>query len=320
MMLHRMLPDCLVRKLVSPYVVVALADDLVREALADRELAGYGPCVFGMLCRPLASLGEIEDRINFFKKLIDSVSAISAENRPGVLLSLPDFCDFDVLNPFSVDVPLLASAMNRVRPIVDMADSLGVAITLECDYEEYLAPTTDFFRQLRTYGKRGVGLSIHAYMHRSEFDIDSLPHDSRIRLSRRGLCRYPAEVALEGQVAMDNRMLKLARQIILKGHRLEFATLKGSLVRRFLGEVVDPLRVNSDMFEVHMLSGQARAPIVTEMVRKGVRVRRYVPFAMQWVDALWEARSILCAHPAALTWAIKDMLKRRMQSGPAARV
>ena len=125
-----------------------------------------------------------------------------------------------------------------------------------------------------------------------------------------GIYREPDEVAVTHKPEMKDRMLEFAARLLDRGHIVEFATHDETYIRRFLDEVVGPSHVAKDRFEVQMLFGVPRQKLLTDLVRQGIRVRLYVPFAMGWKMAIAYLRRRLDEYPAMALLVLKNWFLR----------
>ena len=124
----------------------------------------------------------------------------------------------------------------------------------------------------------------------------------------------PAETGLalvvNGPAERGSRLLEDAARLLDRGHIVEFATHDETYVRRFLDEVVGTSHVAKDRFEVQMLYGVPRQKLLTDLVRQGIRVRLYVPFAMGWKMAIAYLRRRLDEYPAMALLVLKNWFLR----------
>jgi proline dehydrogenase len=69
------------------------------------------------------------------------------------------------------------------------------------------------------------------------------------------------------------------------------------------------MNMGRDRYEVQMLMGVPRQTIQDELVRNGVTVRLYVPFAEQWKYAISYCKRRLAANPMMAAYVMKNMLR-----------
>jgi hypothetical protein len=109
---------------------------------------------------------------------------------------------------------------------------------------------------------------------------------------------------------MKQRMLDYAERLLRAGHFVEFASHDEPIVRRFVDDVVARCSAPPDRFEVQMLYGVPRERLLGELLRRGVRCRLYVPFAIGWSMAVQYLRRRLDEYPAMMWLVTKNLLRR----------
>lgn len=139
--------------------------------------------------------------------------------------------------------------------------------------------TLDLFE--RAYAQdKNVGIVLQAYLKRTPADVErAIGMDARVRLCK-GAYNEPPELALKEMPQIQEQYLKLAKELLERGHYPAIATHDRSLiddVRKFVRERAIP----SDRFEFQMLYG-CRPQLQRELVAEGYRMRVYVPYGTHW--------------------------------------
>jgi len=68
--------------------------------------------------------------------------------------------------------------------------------------------------------------------------------------------------------------------------------------------------MKKDQYEVQMLMGVPMGDYQDQLVKNGIRVRLYVPFAEKWVYATAYAKRRLAANPAMAIYITKNLLQK----------
>jgi proline dehydrogenase len=125
-----------------------------------------------------------------------------------------------------------------------------------------------------------VGMAIQAYLRRSAQDIADLNSiGAQVRLCK-GAYQEAADVAFTDKSEVDASYERLATSLLEEGNYPAFATHDPRMIAHVLAEA-ERLGCGSDDFEFQMLYGIRRDEQV-DLVKRGYRVRVYVPFGTQW--------------------------------------
>ncbi|MGD0345182.1 MAG: proline dehydrogenase family protein [Terracidiphilus sp.] len=157
---------------------------------------------------------------------------------------------------------------NFVR--IDMEDSLVTQITL------------DIVRRIhaRAATRGAVGVVIQAYLYRSQADVEQLLAEGiRIRLCK-GAYKEPPDVAYPRKADVDANFLKLSRMLLDSPIYHGLATHDEAIIEAAKAYAASR-GINRDHFEFQMLYG-VRRDLQRDLVRKGYKVRVYVPFGTEW--------------------------------------
>src|SRR6202008_1293 len=102
---------------------------------------------------------------------------------------------------------------------------------------------------------------------------------ARVRLCK-GAYNEPPEIAYKEMPEIRANYLKLARELLTRGHYPGLATHDRELIDG-LREMVKAENVASDRFEFQMLYG-CRPKLQRDLVAEGYRMRVYIPFGTHW--------------------------------------
>jgi proline dehydrogenase len=237
--------------------------------------------------------------------MIDACAGFDdATTRPTVSLK-PSSFTLDPLGPSRDGRPpgTAQGSEAAIRELVVAARQRGVRLTIDMEDRHWTDWTLDLARRLHAEGHDHVGIVLQTRLHRTADDLKQLPRGMRVRLVI-GIYVEPAGVATQDKPVMKERMLEAARGLLERGHYVEFGTHDVRYVRRFLAEIVAPLRVGPGAFEVQMLYGVPQGRFQDDL-RAGrppatspVAVRLYVPFATSWTHALAYCRRRLQENPS----------------------
>jgi proline dehydrogenase len=175
-------------------------------------------------------------------------------------------------------------ARDIVAGLVAKAASMNPPGFVRVDMEgsPYTQRTLDFVHEL--HGMPGnansVGTVIQAYLKRSESDVENLLTERiRIRLCK-GAYKESADIAFAAKSDVDANYVKLAKVLLKSGIYHGLATHDENMIQQAEAFAVRE-KISPDSFEFQMLYG-IRRDLQQRLVRKGWRVRVYIPFGTEW--------------------------------------
>lgn len=302
-----LIPPPLVKFFAKPYVAGDSVESALDVAAGIYEKNGF-LTTLDLLAEGIDSEAIVEQNIATYLEMIDRVAEDSrlqaAGARPTVSLKPSSY----TTEPFESG-GAAAGSRDAILRICAHAKARGVGVSIDMESRFWTDFTLDCLRELHAAGPVDVGCVIQTRLHRSEADLESLPAGVRVRLVI-GIYKEPSEVALIDKTAMKERMLQFATTLLDRGHFVEFATHDERYVRRFLEEVVAPAGVGHDRFEIQMLYGVPRKKLLGVVVKQGIKVRLYVPFAMGWGMAVAYLRRRLDEYPAMAALVLKNWVFR----------
>jgi proline dehydrogenase len=184
-----------------------------------------------------------------------------------------------------------AKRNNFVR--IDMEDS---SITTE---------TLELYRELRGQGLDNVGVVLQGYMKRTLTDIAELA-DLRpnVRVCK-GIYVEPAEIAYQEFETVRMNFVEAVGALLDVGAYVAVATHDDWVIGEAL-TLIEERGLAPEEYEFQMLLG-VRPELGDELVRKGHRLRIYVPFGRQWYE--YSLRR-LQENPKIAGYIALDTLKR----------
>jgi proline dehydrogenase len=199
-------------------------------------------------------------------------------------------------------------ARELVSGLVAKAASMDPPGFVRVDMEgsPYTQRTIDFVHELHHMpgNANSVGTVIQAYLRRSEKDVEDLLADGiRIRLCK-GAYKEPAELAFPAKSEVDANYVKLAEILMKSGIYHGMATHDENIIRE-IEAFATREKLAPETFEFQMLYG-IRRDLQQEMVRKGWRVRVYIPFGTEWYPYFMRR---LGERPANVLFIARNLLR-----------
>jgi proline dehydrogenase len=195
-----------------------------------------------------------------------------------------------------------------IEAIVAKAAEYDTKVTLDMEDHTFTDMTLDIFRTIhKDYPTFGIVLQSRLF--RTDKDIKSLQGmKTRIRLCI-GIYNEPKEVALQSKPEMKKKMLEQLEVLFKEGHYPEIATHDEAVIKESL-EIAERLNMKKDQYEVQMLMGVPKQAFQDQLIRNGILVRLYVPFAEKWKYATAYCKRRLAANPAMAAYILKNMLHK----------
>ncbi len=197
---------------------------------------------------------------------------------------------------------------NIIAGILAKAEEYGTKVTLDMEDHTLTDMTLDIFRNLKK-DHPTFGTVLQSRLFRTDDDIKSIAGlNARIRICI-GIYNEPKEMALQAKPDMKRKMLEQTEILFKEGHYPEIATHDEALIDDCLN-LAEKLNIKKDQYEVQMLMGVPMQEYQDNLIKNGIVVRLYVPFAEKWVYATAYAKRRLAANPAMATYIIMNMLKK----------
>jgi len=190
-----------------------------------------------------------------------------------------------------------------LRTICDAAAKHHNFVRIDMESSAYVDATLRVFR--RAAAPRDVlGVVIQSYLYRSERDVDELLHEGvRIRLVK-GAYQEPGEVAFTSKKDVDRNFVVMMRKLLLSGIYHGIATHDPRMVAA-TEAFKRGHQIGAGRFEYQMLYGIQRQ-LQRSLLRRGYRVRVYVPYGSQWY-AYFMRR--LAERPANVLFVLRQLFQ-----------
>jgi proline dehydrogenase len=253
-------------KAVKRFVAGSRLDDAISVC---KQLAGEGALA------TLDHLGEnvatAEQSDASLAAALDAIARLNAERLDQATLSIK-------LTQFGLDLGE-SGCLDRVSTLVEVARHSDRRIEIDMESTAYTDRTLDIVRELhRRFGN--VRAVIQAYLFRSETDIESLSQSGiSVRLCK-GAYLEPSAVAFAEKVDVDSNYAVLMARLLETGTNPALATHDEKMIGEAV-RLVERMKIAPDRFEFQMLYG-IRRDLQRDLVKRGFRVRLYVPYGEAW--------------------------------------
>jgi proline dehydrogenase len=192
-----------------------------------------------------------------------------------------------------------------LAPVVAAGGRHGVFVRIDMESSDYTDRTLEVVRRLRAAG-HDVGPVIQSYLRRSPDDVESLAAERvRTRVCKGAYLESP-EVAHQDREAVGDAFVALCTRLLEADAYPGVATHDPEMIER-VAAAATRLGVPSDRFEFQMLYG-IRRDLQRQLVRRGYRLRIYVPYGAEWYPYFMRR---LAERPANLLFVLRSVFGER---------
>ena len=197
-----------------------------------------------------------------------------------------------------------ATCVDNLRRILEPARKHGFFVRIDMENSPWIQLTLDIFETLWQQEYRNIGIALQAALFRTERDVTRMNElGARVRLVK-GAYKEPPTVAYQHKADVDAAFIRLMRILLDSGTYPAFGTHDPTLLEAT--EKYGAKRgIAKDQFEFQMLYG-IRRDLQASLVKRGYRMRVYVPFGREWFPYFMRR---LGERPANLGFVIRGILK-----------
>ncbi len=188
--------------------------------------------------------------------------------------------------------------------IVAHAAQLGNFVRIDMEGTPYTEATLKLTEDLHRAHPGAVGTVLQAYLFRTAADTERLLNQGiRIRLCK-GAYKEGPEHAFPKKEDVDANYVKLAERMVPSGVYCGMATHDEKMIAA-IETYVAGQGIAREAFEFQMLFG-VRRDLQRDLLRRGYRVRVYLPFGTDWYPYFMRR---LAERPANVIFILKNLFK-----------
>jgi len=287
-------PTPLVKLFASPYVAgdsIEAAVDTAQKLWEERRVCS----TIDLLGEELESDEEVQYSVDVYERLIDALGS-------------QDYATIS-LKPTQLGSHRgIENCQKIIEGIIRRAEQYNIKVTLDMEDHSFTDMTLDIFRALNKEHQT-FGTVLQSRLFRTDDDIISLKDlNARIRICI-GIYNEPKEIAMQSKPAMKKKMLKQVELLFKEGHYPEIATHDEAVINEAIN-IAEKLNIKKDQYEVQMLMGVPKQAYQDDLIKDGILVRLYVPFAEKWKYATAYCKRRLAANPAMAAYILKNILQK----------
>jgi len=287
-------PTPLVKVFARPYVAgdsIQAAVETARMFWKERHVCS----TIDLLGEEIEKDEEVQYTVGVYERLIDSLGA-------------QEFATLS-LKPTQLGSHRGSQHCQKViEGIVKKAEQHNIKITLDMEDHTLTDLTLDIFRALISEHPT-FGTVLQSRLFRTDKDIKSISGlNARIRICI-GIYNEPKEIALTSKPEMKAKLLEQLEVLFKEGHYPEIGTHDKAVIQETIN-IAERLNIKKDQYEVQMLMGVPMQAFQDELIREGILVRLYVPFAEHWEYASAYCKRRLEANPAMAAYILKNIIHK----------
>ena len=197
-----------------------------------------------------------------------------------------------------------ATCVDNLRRILEPAQKHGFFVRIDMENSPWTQLTLDIFETLWQQEYRNIGIALQAALFRTEQDVRRMNElGARVRLVK-GAYKEPPTVAYQHKADVDAAFIRLMRILLDSGTYPAWGTHDPALLEA-TEKYAAKRGITKDRFEFQMLYG-IRRDLQASLVKRGYRMRVYVPFGREWFPYFMRR---LGERPANLGFVIRAILK-----------
>ena len=279
------------RRLVRRFVAGETLDDAI---VVAKKLCGDGiRATLDRLGENVSTAAEADASLDAVLATLDRIQ--SEQLAATVSIKLTQF-GLDLSEP---------ECRRRVARLAEAALAIGSGVEIDMESHGYVDRTLSIVRDLHSrFGN--IRAVIQAYLYRSEADIEQLCRERiPIRLCK-GAYLEPAEVAFPKKADVDDNYVRLMRRLLEAGIDPALATHDPRILREAEQEIKSRGAGADQRVEFQMLYG-VRRDLQQDLVKKGYRLRLYVPYGAAWYPYFMRR---LAERPANVMFLIRSLMRK----------
>ena len=196
-----------------------------------------------------------------------------------------------------------ATCVDNLRRILEPARKHGFFVRIDMENSPWTQLTLDIFETMWQQEYRNIGIALQAALHRTEQDVKRMNElGARVRLVK-GAYKEPPTVAYPHKTDVDAAFVRLMRMLLDSGTYPAFGTHDPAMLEE-AQTYAENRGIAKDRFEFQMLYG-IRRDLQASLVKKGYRMRVYIPFGQEWFPYFMRR---LGERPANLGFVIRGIL------------
>jgi len=277
------------RRLARRFIAGEDLEDAVR---AVRQLNAEGfDVTLDCLGESVKAASEAEEACRTYLTVLDRIAAEKLQSHISVKLTQLGL---------ALDPGLTARLLNTLW---QRAAEHRTFVRIDMESSAYVEKTLTIFSQANA-PRDALGIVIQSYLYRSEKDVEDLILlGARVRLVK-GAYQEPPSVAFPDKADVDASLVRLMEMLLSSTTYHAIATHDPRMIAATEAFAREK-GLSPDRFEFQMLYG-IRRQLQRDLLRRGYRVRVYVPYGTHWYPYFMRR---LAERPANLLFLLQNLVR-----------
>jgi proline dehydrogenase len=170
----------------------------------------------------------------------------------------------------------------QLERVLAAANAFENFVRIDMEETPYTEETLRIFEEAHAKYPKAVGIVLQTYLRRNAADLERMiAIGARIRLVKGGYWES-SELVYRKKPDIDAAFLRDLESLLRRGTQPALATHDSAAINKAI-EVAEEAGLGKDDFEFQMLFG-VRPDLAELLVRRGYRVRSYVPYGTHWYE------------------------------------
>ncbi|RCL91442.1 proline dehydrogenase [bacterium] len=262
------LPKVFVRLVASPYIA-GITDDEMLLNVQKLNNKGYDVAIdiLGEHVKTEQEATEITER---YANLYDRIASQKLNANLSIKLShIGQDLGYDFVK-------------SNLMILVNAAKKHNNFLRLDMENSPYTSETINLYKKaFESYSN--VGIVLQAYMHRSKDDLDKLANEKfNVRICK-GIYIESEDIAFRDYQKIRDNYIVLVQQALIKGAYVGIASHDEYLIDKLYLWIKEN-QIPTTQYEFQILHGVPMGKKLQQLIKKGNKVRVYVPYGDNWYD------------------------------------
>ena len=262
------LPKVFVRLVASPYIA-GITDDGMLLNVQKLNNKGYDVAIdiLGEHVKTEQEATEITER---YANLYDRIASQKLNANLSIKLShIGQDLGYDFVK-------------SNLMILVNAAKKHNNFLRLDMENSPYTSETINLYKKaFESYSN--VGIVLQAYMHRSKDDLDKLANEKfNVRICK-GIYIESEDIAFRDYQKIRDNYIVLVQQALIKGAYVGIASHDEYLIDKLYLWIKEN-QIPTTQYEFQILHGVPMGKKLQQLIKKGNKVRVYVPYGDNWYD------------------------------------
>jgi proline dehydrogenase len=195
------------------------------------------------------------------------------------------------------------AAVQHLRTLAARAKEIGSRVEVDMEDTRYTETTV---RIVEAVGRETscILVAMQAYLYRTPADIERLNRAGVMARLTKGAYIEPPSLSIPKKSGVDAAYLTLGKKLLDEGTYPALGTHDDKMIEGLLAHIREK-KISPDRFEFEMLHG-VRRDLQHDLVKRGFRVRVYVPYGAQWYRYFMRR---LAERPANVWFLAKNLFR-----------